>query len=100
MLPFSKANQLVHDLELDDGASAATALPGYPSIMLGDTPQVRRLLEKELWSEDLEAMAPRLWIMTTFSSTNINSLHHQRVKGREIIVTEERRLHLVWIHNR
>ncbi|KAH8696949.1 hypothetical protein GQ44DRAFT_744375 [Phaeosphaeriaceae sp. PMI808] len=45
-------------------------------------------------------MAPRLWIMTTFSSGNINPLHRQRVKGREIIITEEPRLHLVWIHNR
>jgi hypothetical protein len=38
--------------------------------------------------------------MTTPSSDNINALHRQRVKGREIIVTEEPRLHLVWIHNR
>ncbi|KAF2807745.1 uncharacterized protein BDZ99DRAFT_391759 [Mytilinidion resinicola] len=45
-------------------------------------------------------MAPRLWIMTTLSSANINPLHRQRVKGREIIVTEEPRLHLVWIHDR
>ncbi|KAF2462923.1 uncharacterized protein BDR25DRAFT_308060 [Lindgomyces ingoldianus] len=39
-------------------------------------------------------MAPRLWIM------NINPLHRQRVKGREIVLTEEPRLHLVWIHDR
>lgn len=45
-------------------------------------------------------MAPRLWMMTTPSSDNINALHRQRVKGREVIVTEEPRLHLVWIHNR
>ncbi|KAF2205141.1 hypothetical protein GQ43DRAFT_362993 [Delitschia confertaspora ATCC 74209] len=45
-------------------------------------------------------MAPRLWIMTTFSSANINPLHRQRVKGREIVITEEPRLHLVWIHHR
>ncbi|KAH8730326.1 hypothetical protein GQ44DRAFT_701175 [Phaeosphaeriaceae sp. PMI808] len=57
-------------------------------------------LEKELCSKDLEIMAPRLWIMTTLSSANIKPLHRQLVKGREIIVTEEPRLHLVWIHNR
>ncbi|KAF2022641.1 hypothetical protein EK21DRAFT_105676 [Setomelanomma holmii] len=38
--------------------------------------------------------------MTTMSSANINPLHRQRVKGREIIVTEDARLHLVWIHDR
>lgn len=45
-------------------------------------------------------MAPNLWIMTTLSSANINALHRQRVKGREIVITEEPRLHLVWIRNR
>ncbi|KAF2804501.1 uncharacterized protein BDZ99DRAFT_397868 [Mytilinidion resinicola] len=45
-------------------------------------------------------MAPRLWIMTTLSSGNVNPLHRQRVKGRDIIVTEEPRLHLIWIHDR
>ena len=68
--------------------------------MLNDAAHTKEFLEKELWSEDLETMAPRLWIMTTFSSANINPLHRQRVKGREIVVTEEPRLHLVWIHNR
>ncbi|KAG9228859.1 hypothetical protein BJ875DRAFT_508267 [Amylocarpus encephaloides] len=38
--------------------------------------------------------------MSTNSSSNINPLHRQRVKGREIIVTEEPRLHLVWFHDR
>ncbi|ORY13428.1 hypothetical protein BCR34DRAFT_672976 [Clohesyomyces aquaticus] len=38
--------------------------------------------------------------MTTPSSGNIEALHRQRVKGREIILTEEPRLHLVWLHNR
>ena len=38
--------------------------------------------------------------MSTQSSANINALHRQRVKGRHIIITEEVRLHLVWIHDR
>ncbi|KAF2743237.1 hypothetical protein M011DRAFT_431650 [Sporormia fimetaria CBS 119925] len=45
-------------------------------------------------------MAPHLWIMTTYNSGNINPLHRQRVKDREIIITEDPRLHLVWIRNR
>ncbi|KAF2688348.1 hypothetical protein K458DRAFT_440040 [Lentithecium fluviatile CBS 122367] len=35
--------------------------------------------------------------MTTLSSSNINALHRQRVKGREIIVTEDPRLHLMYL---
>ncbi|KAK4118768.1 hypothetical protein N657DRAFT_667027 [Parathielavia appendiculata] len=38
--------------------------------------------------------------MSTQSSTNIEPLHRQRIKGREILVTEDPRLHLVWIHDR
>jgi hypothetical protein len=45
-------------------------------------------------------MAPHLWVMSTQSNANINPLHRQRVKGREIFVTEEPRLHLVWWHDR
>jgi hypothetical protein len=100
MAPFSKANQLVEDLEPSTKAPQMTTLPGQPSIALNDSTHVRRFLENEFCSQDLETMAPRLWIMATFSSANINPLHHQRVKGREIIVTEKSRLHLVWIHNR
>jgi hypothetical protein len=100
MPPFSEANQLVHDLVPEPGAAQSEILPGQPSIPLKDLDRTRKRLHNDLWSEDLDRMAPRLWIMTTLSSANINPLHRQRVKGREIIVTEEARLHLVWIHDR
>ena len=100
MPPFSRATELVRDLTPVPGASQDNALPSQPSIALNDSPRLRAFLEDDLCSHDLETMAPRLWIMTTPSSENINALHRQRVKGREIIVTEEPRLHLVWIHNR
>lgn len=99
MSPFSKANQLIYDLEPGAGTPSITTLPGYPSIALNSA-HMKQFLEKEFYARDLETMAPHLWIMTTFSSGNINPLHRQRVKSREIIVTEEPRLHLVWIHNR
>ncbi|PVH95430.1 hypothetical protein DM02DRAFT_149791, partial [Periconia macrospinosa] len=47
--PFSKANQLVHDLEPKDKAPTATTLPGYPSVMLSNVLQLERLFEKEFW---------------------------------------------------
>ena len=37
---------------------------------------------------------------STQSSSNISALHRQKVKGREIVVTEDPRLHLVWIYDR
>jgi hypothetical protein len=100
MPPFSKANELVRDLVPAPSAAQSETLPGQPSILLKDLDRTEKFLHDDLWSEDLDRMAPRLWIMTTPSSANINPLHRQRVKGREIIVTEEARLHLVWIHDR
>jgi hypothetical protein len=100
MPPFSKANELVGDLVPGPSASQSESLPGHPSVLLKDLVRIKKFLHDDLWSEELERIAPRLWIMTTPSSSNINPLHRQRVKGREIIVTEEARLHLVWIHDR
>jgi hypothetical protein len=100
MPPFSVVNQLVRDLEPEPGTSQSQTLPGQPSIPFGDHIRTTQFIEDDLWPHDLETMAPHLWIMTTFSSANINPLHRQRVKGREIIVTEDARLHLVWIHDR
>ena len=102
MLPFSQATEIVHDLPPAPELLQDHALPSQPSIPLNDrnTQNIRDFLRRDLCSPDLEMMAPRLWIMTTPSSKNINVLTRQRVKGREIVVTEEPRLHLVWIHNR
>lgn len=36
----------------------------------------------------------------TPSSANVHPLHRQKNLGREIVVTEDPRLHLVWINNR
>lgn len=63
--------------------------------MLMDSALAREFLRNELWSADLESIELRLWITRTLSSSNINALHRKRVKGREIIVTKDLRLHLV-----
>jgi hypothetical protein len=99
--PFLQSQQLCTDLEpKDNTAQPNTFLPGHPCLMLNDLPRISQFLDDEFWSKDLEAFAPHLWVMSTYSSSNINPLHRQRVKGREIIITEEPRLHLVWFHDR
>ncbi|RYP73614.1 hypothetical protein DL771_003502 [Monosporascus sp. 5C6A] len=57
-------------------------------------------LDKEFCSEDLDRMADKLWWMSKQDSSNISPLHRQLVKQRAIVVTEDPKLHLVWIHNR
>jgi len=64
-------------------------------MMVNDFPRMTQFRDREFCASDLEALAPRLWVISIQSGANINPLHRQRVKGREIIVTEEPRLHLV-----
>ena len=69
-------------------ATSTVALPGQPWLDLRDSIRMKQHLEQDLYTEDLEAVAPHLWIMSTQSSANVNPLHRQRVKGREIVVTK------------
>lgn len=102
MPPFIQADELTEDLTTTEASNQVplTHLPGYPTKALQDTDKIQEFLKKEFYCHDLEKMAPYLWIMTTSCSSNINCLHRQKVKDRDIIITEDPRLHLVWIHNR
>lgn len=75
-------------------------LPGHPRVKVQDRNQVLNFVERDLWSSDLEQMAPRLWWMSKQDSANISPLHRQRVKRRDIVISEDPKLHLVWIDNR
>jgi len=76
MPPFSKEAQLVQVYEPAPKAPPNNTLRGYPLVMLDDASRMKQFLEKELWSEDLETMAPRLWIMTTISSGTVTSTRY------------------------
>lgn len=99
LVPFTEESQLHRDPTISQPSCPPT-LSGHPRVPLQDAPRLRTFLYQELWAVDLERMAPHLWIMSTQSSSNISPLHQQKVKGREIIVTEDPRLHLVWIYDR
>ncbi|KAL0934078.1 uncharacterized protein CTRU02_210877 [Colletotrichum truncatum] len=78
-------------------------LPGWPNIPPDKQDKPQRaldILEKEFCSNDLDRMASKLWWMSKQDSSNISPLHRQSVKRRSIIVTEDPKLHLVWIHDR
>jgi hypothetical protein len=90
--PFKQTDELV---TLGD-----THLPGHPRIHLQDKEGVYQVLTDDMWSHDLEAISHRLWWLSTVDSKNISPLHRQAVKRRTIIVTEEPKLHLVWLGDR
>lgn len=101
--PFYCEHQLNHELDRKVTSSSNNRdqhLPGHPRISLSDIPRLTSFLEAEFHSEDLEKMAPHLWVMSLHSNANISPLHRQIVKGREITITEDPNLHLVWLPNR
>lgn len=76
-----------------------TCLPGDPRISLGDSHLGKHLLA-EFQPDKLNKIAPYLFLVAKQDSTHISSLTHQVVRGRQIIITEDPGLHLVWIDNR
>ena len=102
--PFPAAHQLC--AELDTGPHGSTSgfstqsLPGYPCRSLQDRHGLLDFLDKEYCSADLDQIAGRLWWMSKQDSANISPLHRQLVKRRNIVVTEDPKLHLVWISDR
>ncbi|KAF4433170.1 hypothetical protein F53441_13771 [Fusarium austroafricanum] len=73
---------------------------GFPRISLDDKNEVRELLKAEFCSNDLDRMSDKLWWMSKQDSRSISPLHRQLVKRRSIVVTEDPKLHLVWIYGR
>ncbi|SPO02530.1 uncharacterized protein DNG_05203 [Cephalotrichum gorgonifer] len=93
--PFELAHQLTRELD-----KSARHVPGYPHISLDDGGRVGVLLTRDLCSDDLDRVAHKLWWMSKQDSGSISPLHRQLVKRRAIVVTEDPKLHLVWIYDR
>lgn len=76
-----------------------TTLPGQPRISLND-PNIGSCLQQELETPDLNRLSPYLWLVAKQDSAHVSSLSHQIVRGRQIVITENPELHLVWIYDR
>ncbi|KFY43368.1 hypothetical protein V494_02017 [Pseudogymnoascus sp. VKM F-4513 (FW-928)] len=74
-------------------------LPGQPQLPL-DSPLIAHHLIQEFNTEYLDNFAPNLWLVATQSHSHISSLTHQIVRGRNIVVTEDPKLHLLWYYDR
>ncbi|KAM0551295.1 hypothetical protein ACHAPJ_008398 [Fusarium lateritium] len=91
--PFEFDDQLVWD-------EPTRQVPGFPRVSLDDKNGVKELLAAEFCSDDVDRVSDKLWWMSTQDSKNISPLHRQLVKRRSIVVTEDPKLHLVWIYDR
>ncbi|EPS42835.1 hypothetical protein H072_3142 [Dactylellina haptotyla CBS 200.50] len=89
-VPFTEADQLVDNF--------GGFVVGHPLVPLGDEAAVLKFLTRELSTKRLEDM---YFIMRFISNrNNINPLHHQALKGRNILLTERPDLHLIWYYDR
>ncbi|KAM0310595.1 hypothetical protein ACHAO8_007961 [Botrytis cinerea] len=95
--PFEKEHELYDGLH---SLNEAQRLPGYPQVLLQDTIETAKFLSKDLRTPVLEKLSPRLWWMSTQSSAHVGSLHHQAVKLRNIVISENPELHLIWYYDR
>ncbi|KAG0644840.1 hypothetical protein HOY80DRAFT_938250 [Tuber brumale] len=71
----------------------------YPWV--GTTPEeITKFLEKQFLTDKLDRLSPFFWLVSTPKSSHIRRLHHQLVLGREIVITEKGKLHLLWYGNK
>lgn len=111
-VPFDKSRQLYHDLEIqlpgkirrkpsdkNPGHPTKTHLPGCPQLQL-DSQDIEVYFRQEIATEELDAFEPRLWLVAKQDSAHISSLTEQIVRGRNVVITEKPRLHLVWAFDR
>ena len=105
-IPFTIEQQLSHQLSISsdrlrlerEDEPSSSRLPDQPGIRL-NSPDICDYLKREFCTTELDAFTSHFWLLTTPSHANISSLHHQLVKGRQIILTEEPHLHLLWVYN-
>ncbi|KAJ4288936.1 hypothetical protein N0V90_011277 [Kalmusia sp. IMI 367209] len=107
--PFPESNalskhrlrRLEHELSRTENESNIHIdyIPGEPSIKLTRA-NAYGFLSSELSTPLLDELYDALWLVARKSGKSIDSLNIQRVKSRDIIATEDVRLHLVWHRNR
>ena len=98
-----------HDLtqfQLTSKAISSTAdpkdscVPGQPLLPLSGETEILEFLGDDLCHDDLNKLYPIFWLLATQRSNHISPLHEQIVRGREIVITEDPGLHLLWYHDR
>lgn len=74
-------------------------VPDEPTVNLS-LAEVRSFLTRELYTPVLDELYNWLWLVARKSGGSIDAFHRQRIKGRNIVPTEDPKLHLVWHHDK
>jgi hypothetical protein len=75
-------------------------VPGQPLLSVSDDEEVFKFLKLDLCHNELNELHSLFWLVSTRDSSHIAPLHDQIRKGREIVVTEDPGLHLLWYYDR
>jgi hypothetical protein len=62
--------------------------------------KVLDFLARDLCHDHLNRLYPIFWLVSTPRSDHISPLHDQIVRGRDIVITEDPGLHLLWYYDR
>jgi hypothetical protein len=72
------------------------ATPGHPLLPVDNRQRVLDFLARDILHDKLNRLSPIFWLLATPYSSHISALHHQIVRGRDIVITENPGLHLLW----
>src|ERR1700735_2273837 len=61
-------------------------VPGQPLISIDDVQATLGFLGRDLLHNRLNRLFPIFWLVSTPKSSHISPLHHQAVRGREIVI--------------
>jgi hypothetical protein len=75
-------------------------IPGRPLISVEDNEATLEFLRRELLHDRLNALAPIFFFVASPGHADISPLHHQIIRGRDILITEDPGLHLLWYYDR
>jgi hypothetical protein len=73
-------------------------VPGQPAIELSDE-TATAFLRSELEDPILDELYAHLWMVGTPCSSHIDPLYDHAIKGRRVTITEDAKLHLIWIRD-
>jgi len=104
--PFDESVELETSLDLAGNGqvigriASTTTLPGQPGIPLTSDDTIHEHLQQELSTPDLDRYSRWFALIATQSSSHIAPLSEEIARGRNIVLTEDPEMHLVWYINR
>jgi hypothetical protein len=95
-VPFNEADELLLGQRLSPARQPMTHVPNEPFIPMENASAVHEFLDRELSCKLLDNLYPYLYFVARKSNEHIEPLHRHIIKARNLAVSEQPSLHLVW----